>query len=64
VVKMGSAPTDPDARPEREAFVARLAEEDGVETCTIAPLPRSERMLLAEWVRAREGSFVALDEMR
>ena len=49
----------------RELFTASVTERaDDVRTCTIAPLPRSERMLHAEWIAAREGSFVALDEMR
>lgn len=49
----------------RELFMASITKRaDDVRTCTISPLPRSERMLHAEWIAALEGSFVSLDEMR
>jgi hypothetical protein len=49
----------------RELFTADITERaDDVQTCTISPLPKSERMLHSEWIAAREGSFVSLDEMR
>jgi hypothetical protein len=67
-ISMGASSTGPDEGdrlPERqELFVARVTEQaDGVERCVIAPLPESDRMLLAEWIAADEGSFVALAEL-
>ncbi|WP_340101455.1 DUF7511 domain-containing protein [Salinibaculum salinum] len=57
--------TTPSESVEREVFVATVTERaDGGETCTISPLPESERALLAEWVLAHEESFVALEEIR
>jgi hypothetical protein len=48
-----------------EVYAATVTEgDDGVETCTISPLPTTEARLLTEWVSASGASFVDLASMR
>ncbi len=68
MICVGSIPIESDewVPPERrEAFIANVTCcEDGETMCTISPLPKSERILLSEWVAAYDGAFVPLEEMR
>jgi hypothetical protein len=70
VIRVSTPPTGADdgdlpRSDRRELFTASITERaDDVQRCTISPLPKSERMLHAEWIAAHGGSFVSLDEMR
>lgn len=56
--------SEPPGHEQRCVFVATVTETGAGRTCTISPVPTSERRVTAEWVMAREESFVPLDRTR
>jgi len=67
---VGPPPTDPGERDppsgssRRELVAVVSGPADGERTCTISPVPGSERALQSAWILARGESFVPLPECR
>lgn len=58
-------PTD-ESPSDRPADLRAVVEEhdDGPDECTLFPPEADDESLVAEWITAEEGSYVALGEMR